>query len=159
MVLGVWIAGTVQGTADAEQASIPAPIAIFAAQIDEEVRLAARLKLSSGLLVIDVTHSTDEGDARAGALPVPQQLSKQISSSDLVGPLEGGHVGVLLIYADAQGVASAAARIRQRLDEAAHRAGLPAVTLGLAAFSSTEQSLATVVAQARAAAARAQHRI
>ena len=118
------------------------------------VRLAQGINLRAGLLVIDLARSTDEGDARFGPLPTPEEVSKQIRSSDLVGRLEGGHIGVLLVHAEAQGVASTAASIRQRLDEAAHRAGLPPVTLGLAALPSGEQSVAAVVAQAMADAAR-----
>ncbi len=156
MVLGVWLAGTLKGTADGGQASMPAPTASFEAAMAEEVRLAARLSVPAGLLVIDVVQSTGEGTPRIGSLPVPEDVSKQIRSSDLAGRLEGGDLGVLLISADAQGLALAATRIRQRLDEAARRAGFPSVTLGLAAFSPGAQSVATVVARARANAVRAQ---
>jgi len=156
MVLGVWLAGTLKGVADGGQARMQAPTADFEVQIAEEVRLAARLNHSAGLLVIDMAQSAAEGVPRIGPSIIPEDVSRQIRSSDFAGRLEGGDLGVLLISADAQGLALAATRIRQRLDEAARRAGFPSVTLGLAAFSPGAQSVATVVARARANAVRAQ---
>ena len=150
MVLGVWLAGTLKGAAAGGGAGRPAPTTEFEAQIAEEVRHAAQRNHAAGLLVIDVAQSTAEGVPQIGPTPIPEDVSKQIRSSDFAGRLEGGHLGVLLIQADAEGLASAANRIRQRLDETARRAGLPPVMLGLAAFPSEAQSVASVVARATA---------
>ena len=156
MVIGVWLAGTLKGTAGRAEATMPAPEANFEGRIAEEVRLAARLNRPAGLVVIDVAQSSSEAIPQVGPSPVPEDVSKQIRSSDLAGRLKGGRLGVLLVSSDAQGLASAATRIRQRLDEAARRAGFPPVMLGLAAFPSGAQSVDTIVERARANAVRSQ---
>ncbi len=156
MVLGVWLSGRLNGATSEHRPSVPRSTADFESRIADEVRLAARLTVPAGLLVMDVPPSSASVVPRSIPSPVLQDVSRQIRSWDLAGRLDGGHLAVLFLQVDAEGVKAAGNRIRRRLDAVARGAGLPPVRLGLAAFAPGDESVASVVARARANAVRSE---
>jgi len=156
MVLGVWLSGRLKDITGEHRPSEPRSTADFESRIADEVRLAARLNVPAGLLVMDVPSSSAPVVPRSTPSPVLQDLSRQIRSWDLAGRLDGGQLGVLFLQVDAEGVKAAGNRIRRRLDALARWAGLPSVRLGLAAFAPGNESIASVVERARADAVRSE---
>lgn len=153
IVFGVWLSGRLKGLGSGRAPSVPRPTTDFESQIADEVRLATRLNVPAGLLVVDVPQASPQAVRRTGA-PALEDVSRQIRSSDLAGRLEGGHLGVLLLQADDEGLTAAGDRIRKRLDEVARRAGLPPAMLGLAAFAHDGEPVSAVVTRALADAVR-----
>ena len=116
MVLGVWLSGRLKDITGEHRPSEPRSTADFESRIADEVRLAARLNVPAGLLVMDVPSSSAPVVPRSTPSPVLQDLSRQIRSWDLAGRLDGGQLGVLFLQVDAEGVKAAGNRIRRRLD-------------------------------------------
>ncbi len=154
MVLGVWLSGRLKGVTGERRPGVPQSTADFESQLADEVRLASRLNLQAGLLVMEVPPASQTGGSSTKPSPVLHDLSRQIRSSDLAGRLDGGHLGVLFLRVGTDGLKAAGQRIRSRLDAVARGAGLSSVRLGLAAFAPGEESIASVVARARASARR-----
>ena len=156
IVFGVWLSGRLKGLGSERATSMPRPTSDFESQIADEVRLATRLNVPAGLLVMDVPRASPQTAPRSARAPALEDVSRQVRSSDLVGRLEGGHLGVLFLQADDEGLTAAGNRIRKRLDEVARRAGLPPAMLGLAAFADDGESVSSVVTRALADAVRAE---
>ena len=79
-----------------------------------------------------------------------QIVRSELRSSDLLGQLAGGDIAAVLVRTSSEGVASAAVRVRQRLDAMARERRLPAVVVGHALYPGAgPDSPARLVARAR----------
>jgi len=150
-VLGIWLSGISLGAmrepapqqASAEKAPPP-----FEAAMREELGKARRLSLSGGVLVASVP---------GAAVPDPRVMSvvirtvrSELRSADLLGQLSGGDIAAVLVRTSAAGVAKAAERVRDRLDELARNRQLPPVVVGHALCpAGTGESPTALVARAR----------
>ncbi len=130
-VLGTWLAGislgALRGGKARGQAESPAPPPFEDAMRDELGR-AKRLSLNGGVLVASVP---------GAAVPDPRVLSvvirtvrSELRSADLLGQLTGGDIAAVLVRTSAHGVAKAAERVRERLDQLARARQLPPVVVG-----------------------------
>jgi hypothetical protein len=150
-VLGIWLSGISLG-AMRDQAGVraagekaPPP---FEEAMREELKKAKRLSLSGGVLVASVP---------GAAVPDPRVLSvvirtvrSQLRSADLLGQLTGGDVAAVLVRTSAEGVARAAERVRERLDELSRSRQLPPVVVGHALCpGGAGESPTALVARAR----------
>jgi hypothetical protein len=152
-VLSIWLSGISLGaTRDQGHAAqrlpeeqAPPP---FEAAMREELSKARRLALSGGVLVASVP---------GAAVPDPRVLSvvirtvrSELRSADLLGQLTGGDIAAVLVRTSAEGVARAAERVRERLDELARSRLLPTVVVGHALCpAGTGESPTALVARAR----------
>jgi len=149
-VLSVWLAGiSIGATNAAAQRVHETPAAPpFEHAMREELAKAKRLSLSGGLLVASVP---------GAAVPDPRVLSivirivrAELRSADLMGQLTGGDIAAVLVRANADGVAKAAERVRERLDALARARQLPPVVVGHALYpAGLGESAAAMVARAR----------
>lgn len=149
-VLGVWLSGISLGAIVApssvreEEAAAPP----FEEAMREELHRAKRLSLSGGVLVASVP---------GAAVPDPRVMSvvirtvrAELRSADLLGQLTGGDIAAVLVRTNAEGVARAADRVRERLDELARSRQLPPVVVGHALYpGGTGESPLALVAKAR----------
>jgi hypothetical protein len=151
-VLGIWLSGIALGSLRepgtgrrASEQPAPPP---FEDAMREELGKAKRLSLSGGVLVASVP---------GAALPDPRVLSvvirtvrAELRSADLLGQLSGGDIAAVLVRTSAEGVAKAAERVRERLDELARSRQLPPVVVGHALCpAGTGESPTALVARAR----------
>ncbi len=150
-VLSTWLAGVWTGAAghlgvrDAEVPAAPP----FETAMEGELQRAKRLRLDGGVLVASVPGAGGIADSRAVALVI-QTLREELRSSDLLGQLVGGDVAAVLVRTSADGVATAASRVRQRLDALARERQVPPVVVGHALYSSGAfESPGVLVARAR----------
>jgi hypothetical protein len=149
-VLSVWLAGITLGAAQA-----PAPPASeipatppFEETMREELAKARRLSLSGGVLVASVPGQ---------AVPDPRVLSivirtvrAELRSVDLLGQLSSGDIAAVLVRTNADGVARAAVRVRERLDSLARLRQLPPVVVGHALYPALAgETPGALVAKAR----------
>jgi hypothetical protein len=149
-VLSVWLAGISLGAAHAVVQPVQeAPAAPpFEDAMREELAKAKRLSLNGGVLVASVP---------GAAVPDPRVLSmviravrEELRSADLLGQLTGGDIAAVLVRTNADGVARAAVRVRQRLDVLARTRQLPPVVVGHALYpAGLGESPAALVARAR----------
>jgi hypothetical protein len=138
------VAGLPRQAAAAPRAEAPA----FETRIQEEIERARRFNLGLGLIVIgpgrpSVSHWEGAFDSLAPT------LRQDLRASDLLGPLGGGLVAVLLVHAATQGAGSVAARLEARLSTIME--GLPpgGLQVGTAMFSPQHASAAELIAKAR----------
>jgi GGDEF domain-containing protein len=81
---------------------------------------------------------------------VIQTVRSELRSSDLLGQLAGGDIAAVLVRTNAEGVAIAASRVRQRLDALARERQVPPVVVGHALYpAGAGESPAALVARAR----------
>lgn len=143
-VVRAWLAGVVVALRQApvserpEESSAPPP---FERRVGEEVGRAARMRLKGGVVVVKV-EPRDEGgrraswsqaDVQAQSLVI-QALRAELRSSDLLGQLATGEPAALLVRANADGVASAEKRLKERIDRLAREHRLPRVAVGTALY-------------------------
>jgi hypothetical protein len=150
-VLGMWLSGISLGAlrdpAGPQVAEEPAPPP-FEEAMRDELQRAKRLSLSGGVLVASVP---------GAAVPDPRVLSvvirtvrAELRSADLLGQLTGGDIAAVLVRTNADGVARAAERVRERLDELARSRQLPPVVVGHALYPAPAgESPTSLVAKAR----------
>ncbi len=150
-VLSTWLAGVWTGAAGrvgAREADAP-PAPPFEAAMESELQRAKRLRLDGGVLVASVPGSGGIADSHAVSVVI-QTLREELRSSDLLGQLVGGDVAAVLVRTSAEGVATAASRVRQRLDALARERQVPPVVVGHALYSSGAfESPTVLVARAR----------
>jgi len=149
-VLGVWLAGIALGASQLSADRVPAVPATppFEEAMREELTKARRLSLSGGVLVASVPGS---------AVPDPRVLSivirtvrAELRSADLLGQLSSGDIAAVLVRTNADGVARAAVRVRERLDALARARQLPPVVVGHALYpAGPGESPVVLVALAR----------
>jgi GGDEF domain-containing protein len=88
-------------------------------------------------------------DAQALALVI-QTVRHELRSSDLLGQLAGGDIAAVLVRTSAEGVATAASRVRQRLDALARARQVPPVVVGHALYPAGGlESSSALIARAR----------
>jgi hypothetical protein len=149
-VLSVWLAGITLGAAQVQARpapEVPAPPP-FEESMREELAKARRLSLSGGVLVASVPGQV---------VPDPRVLSvvirtvrAELRSADLLGQLSTGDIAAVLLRTNADGVARAAVRVRERLDSLSRSRQLPPVVVGHALYPALAgESPATLVAKAR----------
>ncbi len=151
-VLGIWLSGISLGAlrdpAAGQRVSGEKAPPPFEDAMREELSRAKRLALSGGVLVASVP---------GAAVPDPRVLSvvirtvrSELRSADLLGQLSGRDITAVLVRTSADGVAKAAERVRERLDELARLRQLPPVVVGHALCpAGTGESPAALVARAR----------
>jgi GGDEF domain-containing protein len=124
----------------------------FEKRLEEELERARTSRREFALLLVDVSaiSAPSEQEQIRNLLDV---LRPELRGSDLVGSLERGVIAALLGHVTADSAASVEKRVRLRLSETARKKRLPVVLLGQAAFPSGGESLAALVARARAQAA------
>jgi hypothetical protein len=149
-VLGTWLSGISLGAIrdGAGQRASEDKVPPFEHAMREELNKAKRLNLSGGVLVASVP---------GAAVPDPRVLSvvirtvrSELRSADLLGQLTGGDIAAVLVRTGAEGVARAAERVRERLDELARARQLPPVVVGHALCpAGTGESPRALVTKAR----------
>ncbi len=151
-VFKMWLAGVLQGTAaGAEEADRPPR---FEPRIVEELVRSKRLRLETGLVLIDTPPQPERQGAWARAgVALEDVLARQLRSSDVTGQLEDGTIAALLLRTGIEGTRAVAARARRSLDALAGERGLPSVGLGVTTFGMENHSVADVVGRAREDAA------
>jgi hypothetical protein len=150
-VLSTWLAGVWTGAAGQVAASeIEAPSAPpFEQTMKGELERAKRLRLNGGVLVASVPAAGGNVDANALAVVI-QTVRNELRSSDLLGQLAGGDLAAVLVRMSADGVATAASRVRQRLDALARERQVPPVVVGHALYPTGGlASPAALIAKAR----------
>jgi GGDEF domain-containing protein len=134
-VLGTWLAGVWTGAAGqvaAREVDVPATPP-FEQTMEGELEKAKRLNLNGGVLVASVPGAGGIPDAHALAVVI-QTVRHELRSSDLLGQLSGGDIAAVLVRTSADGVATAAGRVRQRLDALARERQVPPVVVGHALY-------------------------
>ena len=145
--VGAWLSGVSSSAGrlrEVEDLAAPPP---FEREIQTELDRARRLSLKGGVLVATVPGlPSDPGVLSA----VIQVVRSELRSSDLLGQLAGGDIAAVLVRTSSDGVASAAVRVRQRLDAMARERRLPAVVVGHAMYPGAGgDSPLSLVARAR----------
>lgn len=151
-VMSTWLAGVWVGAAGhvtERQPPPPPPEPPFEARMEGELERANRLRLNGGVLVASVPGAGGIVDPHAVAVVI-QTLREELRSSDLLGQLAGGDVAAVLVRTSAEGVATAASRVRQRLDTLARERQVPPVVVGHALYASSAwESPGALIARAR----------
>jgi hypothetical protein len=150
-VIRTWLAGVLDGTAAAQPVETERRKG-FELRIGEELARAKRFDVPTGLLTIDLAPGAPGAGARA-AMPIPEVVVRQLRSSDVIGRLEEGEIGVLLVHTSGEGTAAAARRMLNSLRTLAEEHKLPQVNLGATTFVATDTSAEEVVARAKQDAA------
>ncbi len=141
-VVRAWLAGVVVALRQAPVSERPEASSAppFERRVGEEVGQAARMRLKGGVVVVKVGPRSEgdqtkwtQADVRAQSLVI-QALRAELRSSDLLGQLSSGEPAALLVRADADGVASAERRLKQRIDRLAREHRLPRVAVGTALY-------------------------
>ncbi len=161
-VLSVWLAGISIGFAKAPgekpahapaeahaAAPVPPPPAPpFEDAMRDELARADRLSLAGGVLVASLP-GAPQPDPRVLSLII-HTVRGELRSADLLGQLAGGDVAAVLVRTSPEGVARAAERVRERLDQRARAGELPPVVLGHALYPAGQIGTpASLVAKAR----------
>lgn len=135
-VLATWFAGVWTGAAGQVKGreETVAPVPAFETTMAGELDRASRLRLNGGVLVASVPGAGGIIDPHAVALVI-QTLREELRSSDLLGQLAGGDIAAVLVRTSPEGVATAAGRVRQRLDALARERQVPPVVVGHALYT------------------------
>jgi hypothetical protein len=148
--LGAWLSGVSSGAARAlagDGAAAAEPPA-FEREIETELDRARRLSLNGGVLVASVP-GTPATDPKVVSTVI-RAVRDELRSSDLLGQLAGGDVAAVLVRTSPEGVATAAVRVRQRLEALARERRLPAVVVGHAMYPGAgPETPAAIVKRAR----------
>jgi hypothetical protein len=151
-VLAVWLSGVSVGASRTGMDRVVADSAArpsFEDQIQGELARARRLSLSGGVLVASVPGVGGATDPRVVSTVI-RTVRAELRSSDLLGQLAGGDIAAVLVRTSADGVARAALRVRERLDELARGRQLPPVVVGHALYPpGVIEPPAALVARAR----------
>jgi hypothetical protein len=151
VVLSTWLSGVWAGAAGqltARQGAAP-EVPPFESTMQDELERAKRLRLNGGVLVASVPGSGGMPDSRALSVVI-QTVRNELRSSDLLGQLAGGDIAAVLVRTSPEGVAVAAARVRQRLDSMAREHRLPPIVVGHALYpAGAWESPGALVARAR----------
>jgi GGDEF domain-containing protein len=132
-------------TKETEAAALPA----FEQTMEGELEKAKRLSTNGGVLVASVPGAGGIPDAHVLSVVI-QTVRNELRSSDLLGQLAGGDIAAVLVRTSPDGVATAASRVRQRLDALARERQVPPVVVGHALYPhGGMESPAALIARAR----------
>jgi len=145
-VLEVWLVTVERTGSGATLETVP-----FERRLEAAVQRAREGQRKFALLLVDVSAIAASGES-VNIGSVMDVLRPALRDSDLVGPLGQGEIAALLGEVTPDTAASVATRVRLRLSETARKKRLPRVLVGQAAFPSGGESLAALVARARAQA-------
>jgi hypothetical protein len=149
-VLSIWLAGISVGATRTPAQRVPEIPVVppFEVAMREELAKAKRLSLNGGVLVASVPGATVP-DPRVLSIVI-RTVRAELRSADLLGQLTGGDIAAVLVRTNADGVARAAERVRERLDALARSRQLPPVVVGHALYPARPgESPAALVARAR----------
>ena len=152
-VLGSWLSGVTSaiGGGLAEQAGEVRPSPTLEDAIGGEMERVKRLSLKGGVLVASFASGGSPGE-RAVRLLI-EAMREELRSSDLLGQLASGEIAALLVRASADGVMSAAWRVRKRLETLARERKVPPIVLGHALYAEKgAEPLSALVERARSGA-------
>jgi len=146
-VLGAWLSGVSISAGRLHEVEALKAAPPFEREIQTELDRARRLSLKGGVLVATVPGMAPDPSVLSAVIQV---VRSELRSSDLLGQLAGGDIAAVLVRTASEGVASAAVRVRQRLDAMARERRLPAVVVGHAMYPGAgPDSPARLVARAR----------
>lgn len=150
-IISTWLAGAWVGASgplgarETEMSAHPP----FEQAIEGELDKAKRLSLNGGVLVASVPGAGGIPDAHVVSVVI-RTVRAELRSSDLLGQLAGGDIAAVLVRTSADGVATAAGRVRQRLDALARERQVPPVVVGHALYPhGGMESPAALIARAR----------
>jgi hypothetical protein len=149
-LIGSWLSGVTSATGGrfAEQAGEVRPAPTLEDAIGGEMERVKRLSLKGGVLVASFAGGGAPGERAVASLI--EAMRGELRSSDLLGQLSTGEIAALLVRASADGVVSAAWRVRKRLEALARERRLPPIELGHALYpEGASESLNTLVERAR----------
>jgi hypothetical protein len=152
-LLGSWLSGVTSATGGrlAEQAGEVRPAPTLEDAIGGEMERVRRLSLKGGVLVASFAGGGAPGERAVVSLV--EAMREELRSSDLLGQLSTGEIAALLVRASADGVVSAAWRVRKRLEALARERRLPPIELGHALYpGGGAESLNALVERARSGA-------
>jgi len=150
-LLGSWLSGVASAMVGslAEQAGEVRPTPTLEDAIGGEMERVRRLSLKGGVLVASFASGGAPGERAVASLIAA--MREELRSSDLLGQLSTGEIAALLVRASAEGVVSAAWRVRKRLEALAREHRLPLIDLGHALYpEGGAESLSALVERARA---------
>lgn len=133
-IVGAWLSGVTSSAGRARGVEAPPPAPPFEREIQTELERARRLSLRGGVLVATVPGRVSDPGVLSTVIQV---VRSELRSSDLLGQLAGGDIAAVLVRTSSEGVATAAVRVRQRLDSMARERRLPAVVIGHALYPGT----------------------
>ena len=142
-----WLAETIAGVQDVSARPEPvADVSTFERRIQEEVERAKRFHLGLGLVLIGPSSRNPEDRNTLHALV--EEIRPELRASDLLGPVRGDRMAVVLVHAATEGAESVAVRLRERLAALSAAVALRTVEMGKAVFSAECASADALISQA-----------
>ena len=142
--IATWLGGVAAATGLRPDAS-PAP---QDEALSAEMDRVRRLSLKGGVLV--ASFGSESRPAGELVSSVIDAMREELRSSDMLAQLSGGEIAALLVRSSADGVVSAAWRVRKRLERLTRERQAPPVALGHTLYPSEgADSLGALVARAK----------